>query len=63
MNTRDREVFAPLWRRLLGAVLLGAWIAYETANGNIVWAMISGAAFGWWIWSFFLTWAPMEDGD
>ncbi len=56
MNERDRAFFAPLWRRVLITVLVGAWAAFEWVRGDSFWGTLVAAIFAYCVWAFFLNW-------
>ena len=50
--------FRPLWRRLAVTAVCLAWTAVEIATGEVMWAMIFGAAGLYLAWQFFVAFRP-----
>jgi hypothetical protein len=66
MNERDTEWFRPLWRRVAVTAFCGVWAGWEWLfTLDPLWKWIALAAFGFAIWTFFVTFdrgAPPKDG-
>ena len=56
MNERDAKFFRPLWLRVGLTIVVGGWFLFETfLSQDQLWMVITGIAFGYCIYSFFLT--------
>lgn len=60
INDRDKEFFAPLWRRVTLLVLLVVWMAWEFWSGEEMWATIVAGIAALVVWVFFITFKPPE---
>jgi hypothetical protein len=55
------EFFRPLWRRVAVTAFCGIWCALEWYWNEPFWGMVTGAAFAFCLFSFFLTF-PKDGG-
>lgn len=64
MGRREAEhpFYRPLWIRVCLTGVLLVWTALEWANDEPFWGVMTSAAAGWAIWSFFLAYDPNVAG-
>lgn len=55
-------MFKPLWLRLLIVVLACGWAVFELLGGNVLWAILFGAAGAYLGYQFFVVFDP-DRGD
>lgn len=56
-SEKDRDFFAPLWRRLVLFAIVAAWFAYEAiVTRDTTWMLISGGMLAYAIWNYAIRW-------
>ena len=57
-NDSKHPFFRPLWRRVAIVAVVLAWSAFEWANGETVWGVMTLAIAVYGVWVFFVTYDP-----
>lgn len=61
MNERDRNWFAPLWRRVLVTAFCAAWSGFEwLVSHDQFWGTLTAGLTGYAVWLFFIRFKPPE---
>jgi hypothetical protein len=63
LRESDRTFFQPLWRRLAVTAVCVVWSAFEFANGESFWGLLTGAAAAYAAWNFFVVWTDNPKAD
>lgn len=59
MNDRDRDWFAPLWRRVLVVAFLAVWTGWEWLfNHDQLWGTMTAGLLAYAVWAFFIGYKP-----
>jgi len=53
--------YRPLWRRVIIVAVIAAWFGFELYGGSGFWVILAGAALGYAVWEFLITF-PKDDG-
>jgi hypothetical protein len=60
MKDNQNPFFRPLWLRVLLVAICFGWAAFELYAGSQTWALITAAIGAYAVWSFFITYDPID---
>lgn len=63
LRDSDRAFFKPLWRRIAVTAVCALWSAFEFANGQTFWGVLTGAIAAYAAWIFFAAWTDGPEAE